>query len=96
MSIPGFELPRTTQDEYIQWQWVQYGLGTNPSMADIEPVFMNLFEEGKKIEAAEIVLGRRVDSNESFVSKVLVSKTPEEAFGLLLLEVSFVESKNKK
>jgi hypothetical protein len=98
--LSGFEAPQVPQGRWVAGLFEKHGLGETPSLADIEPVAKGLWEDPRtKLEAAELVLGRRVDSGEISADPTLAGEisadptlaavylTPDadQAFGLLLL-----------
>jgi hypothetical protein len=81
----GFTQPLTTEDSYILKMWQEKGLGDHPTLEDIEPVAVQMMREGQVLEAAGLVLARRVDAKEEGVTCLFLT-TPENAFGILLLK----------
>ena len=80
--------------KYHKDQWtadlkVSVGLSVNASLKLIEPRATALLAFPRTcISAAELVLGRRVDAQETDVVSIVIDRrlTPEERFGGLLLQ----------
>lgn len=89
---PAFQRPQVPQDEWTARQYEKYGLGTTPSLEEIEPKATELLSNPlTALAGAELVLGRRVDGNPEKEPEVLpVVATPgfsgAERFGLLLMQ----------
>jgi len=91
-KLTGFDRPTDCDDSYVLHQYQKLGLGENPTLREIEPVAIQMMEDKKFLEAAGLVLGRRVDaqetregSNLAFIS-LLAFLNPNNAFGFLLLQ----------
>lgn len=87
-----FNQPRTPRENWVAQLYQQYGLGVNPSLENIEPIATPLLDSIRTaLAGAEMVLGRRVDSNpdkEPDVAPVLntLGLSGADRFGLLLLQ----------
>jgi len=65
--IDAFDLPVIAQDEWVAGLYERHGLGETPSITEIEPVAKELLEDVRTSHSAlEMVLGRRVSTEEMF------------------------------
>lgn len=92
-QLGGFQKPRPASDGWTAKLYEKHGLGETPSLEKIEPVATRLLSNPlTAIEAGELVLGRRIYAKEEDVTQLLFCPTtPEERFGLLLLQKSIEE-----
>jgi|SRR3989344_1732100 len=92
--IPGFERPQQPKDEWVARKYQEFGLGSAPSLEQIEPKATELLSDiTTALTGAELVLGRRIDGNVEKEPDVLpIITTPglsgAERFGLLLMQKS--------
>jgi len=91
----GFDAPRLAQDDMTAELYKSHDLPMAPSMAEVEAKVTQLLGEPKNIiTAAELVMGRRVDSEEIMTNLPFLAfpaVNPKEKFGLLLLYKSVTE-----
>jgi hypothetical protein len=107
--VAGFDMPRPPKDGWARSLFERYDLGTNPSMAAIEPVACRLLGDpnpSTMLEGAELVLGRKISdgiphkNDPLVVTGILSSDTAEERYGIALMvrtaEDVAAENANKK
>ena len=84
----GFNKLRDPKSEYVQGLWEKHGLGAKTSFELMEPVVNKLLSDPLTfLEGAEMVLRRRISSDEKTtqdIMKVLLCP-PKDRFGLMLL-----------
>ena len=90
----GFTTPQIPKDEETRNLYERHNLPPTPTLGEIEPIAMTLLERDDSIiEAAQLILGRRVDAQElmlgntgSLVPFLLLAPSPDRRFGILLLQ----------
>jgi len=90
----GYQRPQSPQDNWAARLYQEHDLGQTPSQADIEPVATELLGSPlTALSGAELVLGRRVDAQEKDIAQIIVTPgfSPEERYGLLLMQKSYEE-----
>lgn len=88
-DIGGFEKRVQPYDEWVGRLREKHGLSQDASLKDIEPVATKLLgDPTTAIDAAELVLNRRVDGEEKMIAQLIFipGLSAEERFGLLLME----------
>lgn len=85
-----FTVPQEPEDEWAAQLYRTYGLSPKPSMAERADLARVLWEFGARHVAAEVVLGRRVDTeeikNDTFIASVMNTYSSQGAVtGLTLL-----------
>lgn len=83
------------QDNWTKQQYEKYGLGNEATLEQIEAVTKNLLSNPRTlITAAELILGRRVDSREKDITMLIASPIQAEGkFALLLLQKEIENNK---
>lgn len=85
----GFEKPKKAGDAIVAKSRQKHGLGDEVSMAEIEPVAKELLGSPlTSLEAAQLVLNRRVDGKERMIAEMLFTQglSADDKFAMLLME----------
>lgn len=92
-TLAGFNRPRPTDDSYVNRQYGELGIGSTPSLEDIEPHAIDMMKDGKILEGMGLVLGRRIGAQDVTDPDLrelasLAVQDPKRAFGCLLLQLA--------
>lgn len=94
-----YETPEKPGDDIVAAVRRKYKLGEEASMADIESVAKRLLQSPlTSLNAAQLVLNRRVDGRERKIFELMITPgfSEDEKFSLLLLEKATEKEMSKK
>jgi len=96
---PGFSRKRPAKDNWAGVLRIKHGLSEDASLEEIETTATRLLGDPRTVlSGAELVLGRRVDAQDKEVPPIIMTPgfSPEERFGLLLLQLAVDDARNGK
>jgi hypothetical protein len=95
----GYEKPEKAGDAIVAKSRQKHNLGEEVSMAEIEPVAKELLGSPlTSLEAAQLVLNRRVDAKEKMIAEMLITPglSADDKFAMLLMEKTVETSMKNK